>query len=139
LKLKEVGYKTNIKELYGYQTKKIVDLALEWCSNKFGFRKYTPNIYFSVIRERTNYDSGWYEPARHEPEITINISGNQNISDLINTVIHEYTHYLQPDLSKNYNPLDPNFNYDKHPLEIEAREMAKKYTRKCYTQIKPKF
>ena len=140
MKFKDVGYKTNLKELHSYQINKLVNLALEWCSNRFGFRKYTPNIYFSITKERLDENaSGWYEPSRHEPEITININKNINVQDLINTIIHEYTHYLQPKLQKSYNPSDPGFDYKTNPFEVEAREVAKKYTRKCYIQIKPKF
>ena len=52
---------------------------------------------------------------------------------MIQTLIHEYTHYTQ-DLKK-YDVLYSQFGYDKHPHEVEARSNEKLYS-PCWKQIK---
>ena len=55
---------------------------------------------------------------------------------LIQTIIHEYTHYTQN--LKNYKVLYSMFGYDNHPQEVEARKNEKLYS-PCWKQIKKKI
>ncbi len=55
---------------------------------------------------------------------------------MIQTIIHEYTHYTQ-DLKK-YDVLYKQFGYDSHPQEVEAVKNEKLYS-PCWKQIKKKI
>ena len=68
---------------------------------------------------------GWYCPI--DNKIIISIYNCKTIGQLTTTFIHEYTHSLQPCLTK-YNKLLRSYGYIKHPFEIEARANEKIYT-----------
>ena len=136
MKLKNLEYKTEISKLYKYQIEKIVDLALGWCVNKFGVRKWAPSVIVDVIKDNMSDDGGWYIPYRHDPEITINTNANLTIKDLIDTVIHEYDHYLQPNFQTVYDQLYTEYGYHENPLEIKAKDTAKANRRLCFNYIK---
>ena len=139
MKLKDVTYKTEINKLYKYQIEKIVDLALDWCITTFGVRKWCPSFTVDVVKEAIGNGAGWYLPFRHDPEISINANANIIVMDLIDTTIHEYSHYLQKDFRRHYDQLSTEYEYHNHPLEIEAKDTAKKYRRICFTTIKKSF
>lgn len=67
-------------------------------------------------------------------EITIFVKEHLTVRDLIDTVIHEYTHYKQP-MSK-YSKLLKKNGYKNHPLEIEAIHKAKTFRKECWHNIK---
>lgn len=136
MKLKNAVHKTRIEKLYKYQIEKIVDLSIDWCIKNLGVRKWCPNFFVEVVKEDVEYGAGWYIPNRHDPEITINANANTTIIDLIDTVVHEYTHYLQPNFQEQYSQFSTEYEYFNNPLEIEARENGKKYRRQCFNDIK---
>jgi hypothetical protein len=103
---------------------------------KFGVRKWCPNFYIEIVKEKSEMGAGWYSASRHDPEITLNLTANETIKDLIDTVIHEYTHYLQPNFQEIYEQLSTEYEYHNHPLETEAKEHAKIYRRSCFLSIK---
>ena len=57
---------------------------------------------------------------------------------MVQTVIHEYAHYMQP-IKSSYNKLLKEYGYDDHPMEIEAREIEKEYYKDCWNKIKNKI
>jgi hypothetical protein len=63
-------------------------------------------------------------------DIVIYVRNCTSYADVIRTVIHEYTHYLQmpkmTDNSKDYR-MDKIYGYDNNPFEVEAVENEKKY------------
>jgi hypothetical protein len=62
---------------------------------------------------------------------------NDSVRELIETTIHEYTHYLQP-LTK-YNKLSVQYGYNKHPQEVEARKNERKLFGKCFKSVSLAF
>lgn len=68
---------------------------------------------------------GWYCPT--DNKVIISIYNCKTIGQLTSAFIHEYTHSLQPCLTK-YNKLYKSHGYNNHPFEIEARENEKIYT-----------
>lgn len=56
-----------------------------------------------------------------------------NVKKVIQTVIHEYTHFLQ-DL-RSYSRVLNEVGYVEHPQEVEARMMEKLYSN-CWKEIK---
>ena len=139
MKLKNADDKTEVSDLYKYQIEKIVNLVIDWCVVNLGHRKWCPNIIVDVVKENAENGAGWYVPFRHGSEITINFNGNENIMDLIDTVIHEYAHYLQPNFKEIYAHMSTEYEYHNNPIEVEARETARHYRNKCFTEIKKFF
>ena len=130
---------TRITKLYSYQLHRIITLATEWCVQNFGVRKYCPTFDLDLVRDTKKEDLGWYLAARHDPKITINLAQNTHVLELIDTVIHEYTHYLAHNFMEVYTQFETDNSYKQHPLEIEACQQAKQYRRKCFTDIKKLF
>ena len=124
-----------MNSLYRYQIEKIINLSIEWCFLNLGVRKWCPNITVDIVTEDIEFGAGWYLPYRHESEIGINLKCNTTILDLIDTIIHEYTHYLRPNFQKEYEKVSKEFTYDKNPLEIEAKQMARRHRKKCFTYV----
>ena len=79
---------------------------------------------------------GWYEPIINV--ITLSTLNCKTIGQLTTTFIHEYTHSLQPCLTK-YNKLLKQNGYTKHPYEIEARVNEKIYTNLLLREFRKKF
>jgi hypothetical protein len=119
--------------------RKVIKTALRYCVETFGLSKFNgpvPNII--VKRSRLVGDErcrGFYDVSIN----TIVIFPIAHISfiDVVNTVIHEYTHYLQ-DLGL-YNILYRSFGYWDHPQEIEADKIATEYQWSCKHYIKERI
>lgn len=110
-----------------------VKAVLHWCVKNLGVpsgNKKIPQVVISYVKQ--DKFLGLYCSARKE--IIIYIHGHKDLLQLTNTIIHEYDHFLRIKTisdQKNYNSLLNEIGYDKHPLEIYARETAKKYQMIC--------
>ena len=106
--------------------KKIVWMSLKWCNinmSRDGHNK--PPCKISIMKQTHGEPCyGQYDGVTN----TIIIFYNQcyNVKMLIRTVLHEYTHYLQP-VESTYHKLLEEHGYDKHPQEVEARKIEKYY------------
>lgn len=112
----------------------IVYLTISWCMDNLGTnhrRKYMFNI--SVRKERAKRRCGEFQPYTNK--MVIFHDNNEYVRDLIATTIHEYTHYLQPIRSK-YGALSKYFDYDNHPMEVEARNNEEKLHKNCWEVIR---
>lgn len=136
---KDIKYKTLLTELHKYQIEKLNNLIVDWCILTFGIRKYCPNISITNVKDRKDPSYASYDIDRHQPEIIINITTTINVQNLIDSVIHEYGHYLETNFAKRYEKYGKKYDYEHHPLEIKACKFAKKYRRKCFQEIKSKF
>ena len=58
---------------------------------------------------------------------------HRSVIDLIDTVIHEYTHSTQCMIK--YTKMVSKYNYNNHPYEREAVKMGKRYAKKCKQHI----
>ena len=68
-------------------------------------------------------------------EIIIYLPNNNTIYDIVATVIHEYTHYLQP-CRTHYDRLLEIHGYEEHPFEKEAVVNQEKYFKDAYKVVK---
>lgn len=73
-------------------------------------------------------------------EIIIYIKNHDNVIEIIDSLLHEITHYKQFHRSprgnyKSYLKLMKEYGYKKHPMEIEAVKTAKKYTKGCLNYL----
>jgi hypothetical protein len=117
--------------------KKYTALTIKWCKQNFGVneRKRTKlkievTNRIRVIKKSMVYGNYCF----YRNKMTIHIDACKTIFDLVSTVIHEYTHYLQ---SRNlYKQYEETHTYFTNPCEREARRNEKRYTKYCIKEIK---
>lgn len=121
---------TPLSELTKNEIKKVIDFSVEYCVNNLGFnnrkRKQleihycdtNPYFFLEVFGEYDAVNNMMYLYGD-----TCNTVGK-----LCSTVIHEYTHFLQPVLTK-YKSANDEYGYLDNPFEVEARENQNKYNR----------
>jgi Zn-dependent peptidase ImmA (M78 family) len=73
----------------------------------------------------------------YKNQITIYINNCETLKNLVSTIIHEYTHYLQP--MGRYKEYEKYYYYSTHPFERQARRNETKYTDTCLSSIRGKF
>lgn len=111
--------------------------AVKWCENKLGINKrkkkklkISVRVTFRTPDEKNFYGLYSYKDNR----IIIYDLNCVSLEDVVSTVIHEYTHYLQP--VKKYWDFFKIHDYSTHPHEIEALINEEKYTTECLETIK---
>ena len=120
-------------------SQRIAELAFEWCQKYWGSPLKSRKCQFVVSYDRRvkNYTGLYID--RLIRVYPLNCPTNK---DLIQTIIHEYCHFLQmPCLSDNkyYSQMDDLKGYEKNPYEIQARKFETKYYKKCKKYIKSRL
>lgn len=128
--------KTRLNTLTRKQLMKISKFALTYCQRTFGYnnRKRTTldvKVMDEILFEPTT--CGWYDPVSNE--MVIAIKPCKYLGAFTASFIHEYTHYLQPCLTK-YNKLLKEHGYSNHPFEIEAYKTEKIYNRRLLNELR---
>lgn len=122
------------------ELKKVIWLTIWYCRYELGTnpRRIVPNV---VLQD--NYHDeiyyGEYEPT--DNEIVVFINELKTLGQLTSVIVHEYTHYLQPIVSKYYKLLKEH-GYKNHPFEIEARENERVHNRRVLNYLRqnmPKY
>ena len=113
------------------ETQNILDFAYPKIINHYGKGKLPfPSISLhSDIYTRLSGETGMEgeessskaEYDETENEIYVYYSNVENEEDLLRSLIHEYTHYLQ-DISKFKRLYTQQYTYDTNPYELEARK-----------------
>lgn len=120
----------NTKKLYMTET-------IKWCKKFFGVNKRKRTKLFVVFtpRKRSIKKSMVYgNYCFFRNKITIHEPACETIDDIVSTVIHEYTHYLQSRTL--YKIYQDKYNYSNNPYEKEAKRNEEKYTKMCIKDIK---
>jgi hypothetical protein len=110
-------------------------VVLDWCKKYLGRSKY-----FSIRKLRLRIDSRMTFLGQFGVDtntIYVNPSIHRNFSHIIETIIHEYVHFLQN--PKEYDRLSREIFYDDyydHPHEYEAETIALELAPKCYKHLK---
>lgn len=117
--------------------KQIVEKTFDWCIKNYGTNEKIPIPKLLITNRvsqiaKKHYHCGEYRDNKNL--LLVHPNHNYQIKTLVNTIIHEYTHYKQ-DMSL-YNKLYEEFGYTKHPQEVEARTIANRDTMKCWKEIK---
>lgn len=117
--LYSIDHNTKISNLSTKKINCIVDKCLSFCKENLGVnkRKRKP---LTIIVDYNPYDEvyfGEYYPSLNE--IRIYKDEIKTVEDFCKVFIHEYTHYLQPVLTK-YSKMLDDYGYESHPFEIEA-------------------
>jgi hypothetical protein len=108
----------------------------DWCYNNLGQSKF--NHKFKVVISRKKEDVfGQYVIGKDI--IRINIKNHKSLLDICDTVIHEYTHYLQNMEMYTTYVYKYNRNYSNHPYEVSAVKKALKYKKKLRADFKKEF
>jgi hypothetical protein len=115
----------------------------EWCKTKYGkskFRRAYPKLYFRT-KAKVCPDEG---PLKGEYYFSLNhiyiyaelhYFEPDPILDVINTIIHEYKHFLQ-DMQK-YDMYFHKYyrSYKNHPYEVTCNNFANKEQYECFYHI----
>jgi len=117
--------------------KKFVELVLNWCVQNIpnDNRPYNLKIIYSKPTKRL----GYYQFSNKM--VVIYIDDSIDLYTLTDTTIHEFIHHLQmpsKKYEKEYSDKLISHGYENHPMEIEARNLAKKFRKQCYDEIIPK-
>lgn len=121
------------RRLYDIKTKTThAELSLSWCQSYFGFNERKRRELKFRISERFR-KNGTYKIygiyCFYRNEIIIYVNNCDTIHDIVSTVIHEYTHYLQS--RTKYKEYEDNYYYSHNPYERQAKRNEGKYTKKC--------
>lgn len=129
----KININTKIERIGRSEAVRICNMAMRWCRRHLGVnkrRKYQP--VWTIRRGNIEHLVGEYDAECNE--ILIYWDQCDNVEEIINTTIHEWTHQLQPILA-NYRKYT---NYQTNPYEVEARMNETLYTRECWNTIKQK-
>jgi|LauGreDrversion4_2_1035121.scaffolds.fasta_scaffold08509_2 Zn-dependent peptidase ImmA (M78 family) len=114
--------------------------AIKWCEENLGFntRKRRKLLVVMSERKRTQGKFVYYgNYCLYKNQITIYVNNCETLKNLVSTIIHEYTHYLQP-MGK-YKEYEKYYYYSTHPFERQARRNETKYTSTCLSFIRGKL
>jgi hypothetical protein len=115
---------------------RIGKMAETWCRNHMGLnnKKQLQIVVCYWKSFEGDTDMGEYDPQDHSIHIYYN--NIANVKELLQTVIHEWTHSLQPLTSKwrEYNDIA----YSRNPYEREAYKSEALYSQ-LWQSIKPKL
>ena len=124
-----------------YSKKELEDIGekvIDWCIDEFGLSKHYEHYpYIEIDIDEEDY-SLMGEFIGDNNEIIIYLNAMNNIDDFINTIIHEYIHYMQsPSWYTRYlNNLTLNeVIKNKHPYEIQAEQIATNNYIQCKDNI----
>ena len=111
--------------------------AMKWCKKNLGINKRKKktlklSLRIRFVEEDDKYVNGAY--YIDDNKIIIYPLNCESIFEIVSTVIHEYTHYLQS--TKKYFEYFKTHYYSTHPYEKQARRNELKHTNKCLRNIK---
>lgn len=110
----------------------------DWCKKKYGRSKYNgryPDIEFKKSDYYTGEDWGYFDSI--DKLIFISRDKHQTLEDLVDTIIHEYTHYKQS--MHHYAIIGLYLEPYDNPLEKEAEQIAERDSPECLTYLETIF
>jgi uncharacterized protein YjaZ len=120
--------------------KKYATLTIKWCKEFFGLneRKKTKLSFEFTTRKRSMGNAMVYgNYCFYRNKMTIHEPACETLYDVVATVIHEYTHYLQ--VRRKYREYEITRYYSQNPMEREAKRNEDKYTKECLKYIKSRL
>ncbi len=116
----------------------LLDIAkhtLFWLENNLGVNKRHKIRQSLSITNDSSAFMGLYEPYKNK--MTIYVKNNEYIRDFVQTIIHEYTHTLQPIKTK-YNKYR-NLPWRDNPYEAEAINNELTLYKDCWKEVRKNF
>jgi hypothetical protein len=128
---------TKTETLSFADTTGIANAVIDWCENNIGTNWRYPKPRLTLLGGIVDYmpNTVYGEYDVEDNLIIINLERNVYVRCLIKTIIHEYTHYLQPIKTK-YQKLAKKHGYYDNPLEVEARYNENTKYRDCFKHLK---
>jgi hypothetical protein len=124
---------TPIDKVTNEQLLKIAEKTLMWCHYKFGVN---PKKRTAVKLSLYTVGSPYYGAYLHRKNtIIIFKEKHKTIEEFVRTIIHEYTHYLQP-IRKYYHLVEKITGYGDNPFEAEAYRNEELFYKNCWLQVK---
>ncbi len=117
--------------------KQYANYTLKWCIKYFGLCDRKKRKLLFRFSERSRKIDNWHVFGNYcfyRNEIIIYLPNNNTIYDIVSTVIHEYTHYLQ--VRRKYREYELSRYYSQNPMERQAKRNEDKYTNMCIKDIK---
>lgn len=120
---------------------KYIYKMLQYCKDKWGKSKFQKKYPELVIHRETikegnpDWDiSGFY--CEKTNTIHIYPRHHNNYLEMCDTIIHEYTHYLQNIQGMYMRYMETwSYNYHNHPYEKVANNRAEKFKCECFNSI----
>lgn len=109
----------------------VFDVA-NWCMNNLSSNEKLPKVWADWKRQNRCY--GEYDYT--DNEITVYPLIHENVKDIIDTTIHEWIHFLQDNNEIIEKEEKYKFYKSANPIELEAVELAKKYTKRYLKENK---
>lgn len=115
--------------------KRNLNKILKWCKDYYGGSKFkNVNTLEVHIDGDMNDELGSYCAISNK--IFINPKLHTSFISVIDTMIHEYTHFRQDIKIMYFKYLkEYTYNYENHPYEITARSTAERDKRKCFHDV----
>jgi hypothetical protein len=131
-----ITLKTKTSKLSNEDVDKIVQITLSCCKQTFGInRKKRTDVRMKLI---PNKDTCFGCYCLKTNTIKIYTDKNKNVEQLIQTVIHEYMHYLQP-IWKYYYLVNTITGYENNPFEVEASRNEIIFYKPFWSHVKKFF
>jgi len=124
---------TQLNTLSQSRIKTLCRKVVEYCEQELGKRPHRAAPTVKLVHHNPEKDLGEYQDPTNE--IVVFIDDHRRVGQLVSTIIHEYTHYLQP-RGDSYNNLLRRWGYADHPYEVEARLNESYYTRRALAWIR---
>jgi len=111
---------------------------LDWCFWNIGLAVLKPQLRVNNKLRSDKDDTIMYAEYRWPTKtIHVNIKAHEEVDELVDTIIHEYVHHSQ-DGARYLELLELYQNggtKHQHPMEIEAKSIAKKFKNECLNYI----
>ena len=117
--------------------KKMVENVLQWCELNHSIPKFRGKLSYKINYYNHSKVEGSY--CGYTKNITIYITPEKRIIDVVDTLLHEFQHHIDMRTQREvrlYSKQLSEFGYDKHPMEISARKFAKQHRDTCFATFK---
>jgi hypothetical protein len=117
--------------------KKMVKNVLHWCESNHPLPKNRGKLSYEIRYYNHTKVEGCY--GGYNKNITVYITPEKRIIDVVDTLLHEYQHHIEMRTQKEvrlYSKQLNDFGYENHPMEITARKFAKQYRDECFENFK---
>lgn len=125
------------KNLTMDQSYQIVKLTIQWCEKFFAppVIKRRKELLVMIYSSPTDECYGQYCDKNNW--MTINVSKCTSVKEIVQTTIHEHTHFRQ-DL-KEYSLMNKKVGYARNPFEKQAQYNEMMFYMNCWRSIKGKL
>lgn len=117
--------------------KRMVESVLQWCETNHSIPKKRGKLSYKINYYNHTKLEGCY--CGYTKNITVYITPEKRIIDVVDTLLHEYQHHIdmrtQKEVRLYFKQLNV-FGYDNHPMEISAREFARQHRDECFETFK---